>query len=45
MKDVNLAPSTAVKIKPISVKVHWSESREFAEGTHYDFMDFVHKTP
>jgi hypothetical protein len=23
--------------------VHWSESREFDEGTHYDFMDFEHK--
>ncbi|HHY0596143.1 TPA: LPD25 domain-containing protein [Vibrio parahaemolyticus] len=30
-------------MKPISVKVHWSESREFDEDTHYDFMDFERK--
>lgn len=37
------ASRTQKKIKPISVKVHWSESREFDEDTHYDFMDFERK--
>ncbi|EGQ8131817.1 hypothetical protein V6972_003991 [Vibrio parahaemolyticus] len=37
------ASITQKKIKPISVKVHWSESREFSEDAHYDFMDFERK--
>ncbi|HAV1494804.1 hypothetical protein JHT19_14125 [Vibrio parahaemolyticus] len=37
------ASRTQEKIKPISVKVHWSESHEFDEDTHYDFMDFERK--
>lgn len=43
MNEVNSALSTGVKIKPISVKVHWSESPEFKEETMYDFMDFERK--
>ncbi|MFA0012885.1 hypothetical protein AB4391_05970 [Vibrio lentus] len=27
----------AKKIKPLTVLVHWSESREFTEETLYDF--------
>ncbi|EKO3838456.1 hypothetical protein VH1709_contig00043-0117 [Vibrio harveyi] len=43
MNNPHLTLNTAAKIKPISVKVHWSESREFSENTHYDFMDFERK--
>ncbi|ELV8682030.1 hypothetical protein QNE28_001982 [Vibrio fluvialis] len=31
------------KIKPLSVLVHWSESREFTEETLYDFSEFEKK--
>ncbi|MCG9702739.1 hypothetical protein L1D19_21980 [Vibrio natriegens] len=34
---------TPKKIKPLSVQIHWSESSEFSEDSHYDFMDFEHK--
>ncbi|EKO3496355.1 hypothetical protein LO872_003045 [Vibrio fluvialis] len=31
------------KIKPLTVLVHWSESREFTEETLYDFSEFEKK--
>ncbi|EOW9267538.1 TPA: hypothetical protein PX805_002099, partial [Vibrio cholerae] len=31
------------KIKPLTVLVHWSESREFTEETFYDFSEFEKK--
>lgn len=33
----------AKKIKPLTVLVHWSESREFTEETLYDFNEFEKK--
>ncbi len=39
----SLLTSEAKKIKPITVLVQWSESREFTEETLYDFNEFEKK--